>query len=232
MDLIKRPPVLYVVLVSASSRLLPSSGTWGMLWWGDGLTFSNKVLCVRFVVRGLIGGSNWRLNITSRNSLITTARSYRSVNPLIPSASSSPIREIASGLLAARSASRSFARAANSCTSNVSTTLFSSFPLCLRRFGLGVMNWWYSGVFWRDLDDWGFAGVDDGGSVLVVLSGPVSTEESDTEENTDATESGRGRYWLHSSCSESAAISLSPTRAWVSAGAYREDFDLRLLFVL
>ena len=29
--------------------------------------------------------------------------------------------------------------------------------------------------------------------MLVVLSGPVSTEESDTEENTDATESGRGR---------------------------------------
>ena len=37
---------------------------------------------------------------------------------------------------------------------------------------------------------------------------------------------------LHSSCSESAAISLSPTRAWVSAGADRDDFDLRLLFVL
>ena len=95
--------------------------------------------------------SNWRLKITSRNSFITTARSYRSVNPLIPSASSSPIREIASGLLAAKSASRSLARVANSCTSNVSITLLSSLPLCLRRFGLGVMNWWLTGVFWQDL---------------------------------------------------------------------------------
>ena len=118
--------------------------------WGGSLIFSNKVLCVR-LVRGLVGGSNWPLKITSRNSFITTARSYRSVNPLIPSASSSPIREIASGLLAAKSASRSLARVANSCTSNVSITLHSSLPLCLRRFGLGVMNWWLTGVFWLNL---------------------------------------------------------------------------------
>ena len=102
-------------------------------------------------VCGWCGGSNWRLKITSRNSFITTARSYRSVNPLIPSASSSPIREIASGLLAAKSASRSLARVANTCTSNVSITLLSSLPLYLRRFGLDVMNWWLTGVFWRDL---------------------------------------------------------------------------------
>ena len=79
------------------------------------------------------------------------ARSYRSVNPLIPSASSSPIREIASGLLAAKSASRYLARVANSYTSNVLITLLSSLPLCLQRFGLGVMNWWLTGVFWSDL---------------------------------------------------------------------------------
>ena len=110
------------------------SCTLGKFWDGR-LMFSNEVLCVR-----LVRGFELAVEYYITQLLYNYGPLIRSVNSLIPYANSSPIREIASGLLAAKSASRSLARVANSCTSNVSITLLSSLPLCLQRFCLGVMN--------------------------------------------------------------------------------------------